>query len=239
MSNKYIHLFNTISSLNDYIETDYHEPFVSLTEETRVDYNRHPIINNNGYDYIDLGLPSGILWATCNIGASNFDDLGDRFAYGEVSPKESYAYNNYVFYNNNKYGSENSVLELEDDAAHVNWGGGWRMPTKQDFVELVNNTTKEWTTSYSNAGIILRSNINNNFIFVPAGGISYASNRPPVSGVGEYCYLRSSGKHDSDYSSIFNASASSTTANTFLGCPHGTMIRPVIEPSPNIVEIPS
>ena len=105
----------------------------------------------SGYNYVDLGLTSGTKWATCNVGASKPQDYGDYYAWGEVTPKETYNWSTYKYgsaYNQlTKYCSSSSygkdgftdsktTLDLSDDAAYVNWGGKWRMPTKAQQDEL-------------------------------------------------------------------------------------------------------
>ncbi len=147
--------------------------------------------------YVDLGLPSGLKWATCNLGATTPEGYGDYFAWGETSPKEDYYWNTYKWciytespkdINLTKYfvkyiGSgyihgevDNKVtLEPEDDAAHVNWGGNWRMPTVTEIEELMNteNCTWKWKDNYNNTGVnghLVTSNKNSNSIFLPAAG---------------------------------------------------------------------
>ena len=110
----------------------------------------------NGYAYVDLGLPSGLKWATCNVGATTPEEYGDYFAWGEVEPKTTYNWGTYKYgtdkYELTKYCTDSSygkdgftdsktVLDPEDDAATVNWGGKWRMPTKEEIDELKNNCT--------------------------------------------------------------------------------------------------
>ncbi|MBQ7387910.1 MAG: hypothetical protein IJW01_00800 [Paludibacteraceae bacterium] len=99
---------------------------------------------SNGYSYVDLGLPSGLKWATCNVGATKPEEIGYFFAWGEVEPKEDYSLGNYKWYNASdsiytKYYTDSNkvVLDKEDDAAAVNMGGYWRMPTKEEFEELI------------------------------------------------------------------------------------------------------
>ena len=105
--------------------------------------------------YVDLGLPSGLLWATCNVGAGNPEDYGDYFAWGETQPKDTYNSTSYQY--------------SEDDAATANWGNGWRMPTKEEWEELYNNTTSTWTTQNGVNGRLFTAN-NGNSIFLPAAG---------------------------------------------------------------------
>ena len=137
--------------------------------------------------FVDLGLPSGILWATCNIGADKPEDCGDYFAWGDTLPKEHYDWKSYPYccYANDRYeltkyctdtcwgfngfADHLTVLEPVDDAATVRWGEGWRMPTKEDFGELFQNTTYVWTTQNGMEGRLLTGS-NGNSIFLPATG---------------------------------------------------------------------
>lgn len=100
-------------------------------------------INNNGHDYVDLGLPSGNLWASKNIGAENPEDLGLWFKWGTTEGKSTYSEaNSLSFPYIDKYTAENGPrqLELSDDAAHINWAGDWVMPNLEDYLELFNHT---------------------------------------------------------------------------------------------------
>ncbi len=140
------------------------------------------------HDYVDLGLPSGTLWATMNIGATAPEDYGDYFAWGEIEPKESYNWTTYKWCNGSwdsmiKYGVKSSfgvvdnktVLDPEDDAATMNWGSEWCMPTKEQQDELRNNCTREWTTINGVKGCLLTSNINEATLFLPAAGYIWNS----------------------------------------------------------------
>jgi hypothetical protein len=130
----------------------------------------------NGHDYVDLGLPSGTLWATCNIGANLPEEFGDCFSWGEIEPKGNYIWSDYKFgvypnitkYNTNPdYGTVDSltVLLAVDDAATINWG--WYMPTVDQWRELRDSTTHIWTTQNGVKGMLFTSN-NGHSIFLPA-----------------------------------------------------------------------
>jgi hypothetical protein len=100
------------------------------------------------HEWVDLGLPSGTLWATCNIGAENPEDSGYLIAWGETEPKEIYSWATYQYYENGqltKYNSSDGLTELqpEDDAATENWGSDWKTPTKEQFDELISNTSNQ------------------------------------------------------------------------------------------------
>ncbi len=130
------------------------------------------------HDYVDLGLPSGTLWATCNVGADAPEDYGDYFAWGEITPKDIYSWDNYKYCNGSsstltKYtgsaGDGLSTLLSEDDAATANWGRNWRMPTYDEWEELYNNTTVTWTQQNGVNGRLF-SAANGNSLFLPAAG---------------------------------------------------------------------
>ncbi|MBO4721842.1 MAG: hypothetical protein J5629_02800 [Muribaculaceae bacterium] len=133
---------------------------------------------------IDLGLPSGTKWACCNVGANSPAEGGNYFAWGETAPKEGYLYSNYKWFiggdyhkitkycSNSDYGTVDNIvgLELEDDAAYVNWGLEWRMPETAQFSELHENCTSEWTTVNGMGGYLFKSKTNDRAVFFPAAG---------------------------------------------------------------------
>lgn len=129
-----------------------------------------------GVEYVDLGLPSGTLWATCNVGATKPEDYGDYFAWGETTAKERYSYENYKYYDGTdflKYPSPDGLeLEPGDDAAYVHWGAGWCMPSIEQCEELINTeyTTSEWTKVNDVNGMLITSKSNGNTLFLPAAG---------------------------------------------------------------------
>ena len=142
------------------------------------------------HEWVDLGLPSGTLWATCNVGATTPEECGEYFAWGETEPKDNYDLSNYKWCN----GSENTMtkyctkssygyngfvdnkteLDPEDDAAYVNWGPSWRMPTSEQLQEMVDNCTWTWTTQNGVDGQLV-TGPNGNTMFLPAAGSWYAS----------------------------------------------------------------
>ena len=133
----------------------------------------------NGREYVDLDLPSGTLWATCNVGASEPEEYGYYFAWGETKPKSTYDWSTYFDKDNNgstfkKYYKDGGLTELQpaDDAATANWGSGWRMPSSDQIKELCNSsyTTSEWTQLNGVYGRKVTSKSNGNSIFLPAAG---------------------------------------------------------------------
>ena len=129
--------------------------------------------------YVDLGLPSGTLWATCNVGANSPEGYGDYFAWGETTPKSVYSWDTYQYGDGStftKYTGSDGLTTLlpEDDAATANLGSGWRMPTKEEFEELYNNTTVTWTQLNGVNGRLFTAS-NGNSLFLPAAGGRYES----------------------------------------------------------------
>ena len=151
--------------------------------------------------YVDLGLPSGLLWATCNVGANAPEEYGDYFAWGETTPKDTYNWSTYQYCNgsyntltkycnNSSYGyngfTDNlTTLLPEDDAATANWGEGWRMPTKAEFEELYNHTTVTWTTQNGVNGRLFTAS-NGNSLFLPAAGYRGSSSLYYAGSYGDY-----------------------------------------------------
>ena len=164
--------------------------------------------------WVDLGLPSGLLWATCNVGADTPEEYGDYFAWGETQPKDYYNWNTYQYSNGGFYESDEydeeaffipyltkycndsyygyngftdnlTTLLPEDDAATANWGSDWRMPTKVEWQELYNNTTVTWTTQNGVNGRLFTAS-NGNSLFLPAAGDRYESSLYYAGSGGRY-----------------------------------------------------
>lgn len=160
-----------------------------------------PVYNPNGHEYVDLGLPSGARWATCNVGASAPEEFGEYYAWGEIEGKQSYSWETYKwcdgttpkvtnmsltkYCDRGGYGTMDGKisLELEDDVAHVKWGGSWHIPTETEILELINNCESEWTTINDVSGMSFKG-VNGNSIFIPAAGSK--KNESFSSGEGEY-----------------------------------------------------
>ncbi len=149
------------------------------------------------HEYVDLGLPSGTLWATCNIGADSPTDFGDYFAWGETEPKETYTDTNYKFLSDRKMTKYNATdgrtkLLAADDAATANWGAEWQMPSKEQMDELLdaNNTNIQWTQMDGVNGLKVTSLSNGKSIFLPAAGYPSGATEVEV-GRGGYYWSRS------------------------------------------------
>ena len=160
-------------------------------------YNVYDDCSKNGYkggyapapadvQAVDLGLPSGIKWASCNVGAEKPEDYGNYYAWGEVLPQKGYSWATYKYangasdkltkycnkesYGDNGFTDNKTTLEPEDDAAYMNWGGSWRIPTYAEWTELREQCTWMWTTQNGINGYQVTSKTNNNSIFLPAAG---------------------------------------------------------------------
>lgn len=159
--------------------------------------------DTRGHDYVDLGLPSGLKWATMNLGAKSPEDYGDYFAWGETKKKDYYDWQSYKwctsdgtenhtrmtkYCSHSEYGTVDNkiVLEPNDDAAHVVWGGDWRMPTREEMVELREKCTWEWTSLNRVNGYKV-TGPNGKSIFLPAASAMYKDIAAPLAGTnGDY-----------------------------------------------------
>ena len=125
------------------------------------------------FEGIDLGL--SVKWGNKNVGAEFPEDPGDYFAWGETAVKDNYTLENYVFgpdltQASKYYGSGRTVLEEADDAARVNLGEGWRMPTQDEWDELIHQCTAQWTTQNDKTGVLVTAQSGAS-IFLPAAGV--------------------------------------------------------------------
>ena len=202
---KYLKKFNLQNDYDSFIVSDeFVLPNVSYITENE-DVHFHWFNPYNGHEYVDLGLPSGKLWAKCNVGANSETDYGLYFAWGETTGYkdinsgknfswEDYkhcngTYNSLTKYNfNDDFGivDNKKIIDLEDDAAHVNMGGDWRMPTPGDLQELIDNTVYEWTTVNGVNGGLFTSKINGQKIFFPAAGACIYGSIFQVGSIGVY-----------------------------------------------------
>ena len=150
---------------------------------------------------VDLGLPSGIRWASCNVGATTPEGYGYYFAWGETESKKDYSWETYKYANvgefyhhkftkyctdassgDNGFIDNKTVLEPEDDAATANWGDVWRMPTDAEWTELREQCTWTWTAQNGMNGYQVASKTNGNSIFLPAAGFRDGNAAPYVAG---------------------------------------------------------
>lgn len=182
------------------------------------------------HDYVDLGL--SVKWATCNVGASRFTDYGDYFAWGETEPKEDYSWVTYRWGDGtgetiNKYGISIDyvfVLESLDDAATVNWGKSWRMPTIFELQDLENKCTWEWKIINGVNGYKITAK-NNNWIFLPAAGKRFGTSSGDV---GSGCHYWSSSVDERNSNIAYYLYFSSNIKSTLYSRRYyGYSVRPV------------
>lgn len=187
----------------------------------------------NGYDWVDLGLPSGLKWATCNVGASSPEDYGDYFAWGETETKSEYTKSNSLTHgltisglHSQGYIDGSGNLTPSHDAATANWGGSWRMPTADEIQELLDECTWTWTTQNGVNGYKV-TGPNGNHIFLPAAGFRSGSSLYYAGEDGSYW---SSTPYESDSSRAYYLYFLSD--NQYVYCfdrGDGRSVRPVAE----------
>ena len=185
---------------------------------------------HNTGKYVDLGLPSGLKWAKCNLGASKPSDYGDYYAWGEIEPKTTnYSWATYKWgteSNMTKYNNTDSktTLEAADDAATAKLGSPWRMPTNDEIQELIDKCTWTWTTQDGVKGYEVKGP-NGNSIFLPVAGNRTGSR---LDHAGVYGYYRSSslstGNSNKARGLYFN---SSKRGLDIFGRCYGFTVRPV------------
>ena len=169
--------------------------------QSQNNYNKMDMNNSQEHEFVDLGLPSGTLWATCNVGASKPEDYGDHFAWGETKTKDVYYWDTYKHAKGieklTKYCNESdcgyngfadTLTELQpiDDPATANWGSSCHTPTRAEWIELLNNTSWRWRSLNDVNGIMFFSKNNGHKIFLPATGYSNVDGLNGMNSFGEY-----------------------------------------------------
>ena len=148
---------------------------------------------------IDLGLPSGTLWACCNVGASIPEGYGGYYAWGETEEKSEYSKDNYVFFEQGLQAFRDlghNILGTEHDVAHVRWGGQWQMPSREQFLELDHNCSSEWTNVNGVNGRKFLGK-NSGSIFLPAAWCRWVENTSDYTGLlGFYWLGRNQSQND-------------------------------------------
>ena len=188
--------------------TYYYRTYVKLLGEVYYDPNVYSITTLgsqykviNGHKFVDLGLPSGLLWAECNVGASCPWEDGDYYAWGETQTKSDYSWNTYKWDSNlTKYNSSDgkTTLEASDDVATVKLGKECRMPSRAEFQELYNKCNWTWKSNYNGASGCLVKGPNNQTIFLPASGGRFDGDLYD-HGSGGYYWSSSLDASDADY----------------------------------------
>ena len=187
----------------------------------------------DAHEYVDLGL--SVMWATCNVGASAPEEYGDYFAWGEVEPKEEYSWENYKWcdgteQNITKYNATDGLKTLlpEDDAAHVNWGGEWRMPTGKEMQELFDYCTWERINTGGYKGYRVISKINGNSIFLPAAGFKNGVNHSSKESGNDIWSSSIGGAKSAKSINFINSDAEQRHLMTTFSRHYGFSVRPVL-----------
>ena len=179
--------------------------YAKWKEDTEQENNRIDILlegTADGHEWVDLGLPSGTLWAICNVGAGKPEGYGNYYAWGETSTKSTYNWNTYKYangsydkltkycsrsdYGSNGFTDKQTTLQSGDDPATANWGSGWQTPSEAQWEELLSNTTNQWTTQNGVKGRLFTSKKNGQTLFLPAAGLCSDKELEFAGSVGSY-----------------------------------------------------
>ena len=187
----------------------------------------------NGHEWVDLGLPSGLKWATCNVGADSPEDYGNYYAWGETTTKSTYTEDNSLTYGLNEsqlqsqgYIDGSGNLTPSHDAATANWGGSWRMPTKTEMQELIDNCTRTWTTQNGVKGTKM-TGPNGNSIFLPAVGYRYGTSFHNDGYSGDYWSSAPDGDDDAYHLNFYSGIESVNVDDIVRSA--GFTVRPITE----------
>ncbi|MBQ6729507.1 MAG: serine/threonine protein kinase [Bacteroidales bacterium] len=198
----------TIIACDNYLKAYPEGRFVTDVQNKIIELENNVPKNglHKGHEYVDLGLPSGTLWATCNVGASKPEDYGHYYAWGEINPKDIYNWYTYQYsnggtswedpnltkycsssyYGDNGFIDNLTTLQSGDDPATNQWGSGWRTPSMAQWAELRNNTKHEWPTRNGVQGVLFTSKKNDQTLFLPAAGTRMDSGLEAAGFWGEY-----------------------------------------------------
>lgn len=188
-----------------------------------------PVVPDVPAEAIDLGLPSGTKWASCNVGASKPEEYGSYYAWGETEEKEVYNWSTYIHCDGtydtcHDLGSDISGTQY--DVAHIKWGGNWCMPTLDDIKELYDNCTSEWTTLNGVNGRKFTSKINGNSIFLPFAGYRWVGGLGRAGGSGDYWSSAQNPDYSGDAYGLYFDSGYANWGN--YSRYNGRTVRPVV-----------
>ena len=175
---------------------------------------------HEGHEWVDLGLPSGLKWATCNVGAANPGDYGDYYSWGMTTAKKEGVYG---------YSKLKSDIggNLSCDAAAASWGGNWRMPTNSELQELLDYCTWTWTTMDGNNGYMV-TGPNGESIFLPAAGFYVAEPTFPGDIVSYWSSTPLEGDVNTAYRMYCRFRQNDLKAVNGCKRSHGSSVRPVL-----------
>ena len=208
----FVSCFKDVKPEGTYLVTDVGDNGVDNIEESGT-------INNHAY--VDLGLPSGLKWATCNVGAETPEDYGDYYAWGETSTKSEYTVENSLTYGKSMSDISGNITY---DVARKKWGSSWRIPTQSEFEELIDNCELTWTIQNGKRGYKV-TGPNGNSIFLPAAGCRCGSSLDTAGDDGDYWSSTPNGTTDA-YDLFFNAFTHDTSWSDRY---FGQSVRPVSE----------
>ena len=194
-----------------------------LTTEVIIQQQPLPIIN--GYKYVDLGLPSGLKWATCNVGADSPEEYGDYYAWGEIETKSEYTEDNSKTYRESMSDISGNAMY---DVARAKWGGSWRMPTKEEFNELSQKCQWQGTTQNGKNGYKV-TGPNGNSIFLPAAGLRDGSSLIGAGQNGRYWSSTPAESNDFFAYYLYLTFDPSFIDVNWTNRSHGQSVRPVSE----------
>ena len=202
--------------------------------------------SSNGHEWVDLDLPSGTLWATCNIGATSPEEFGDYFAWGETKTKTTYnwesykyatgttwrdprltKYCNYSYFGDNSFTDNLTTLQPDDDASAVSWGSGWCTPSEAQWNELLEYTNNQWTSKNGVKGCLYTSKKNGQSMFLPASG-TYWDDERYKAGIHGYYWSRTLYTDSPNHACYFYFCSEFNKVNTY-DREVGFSIRPVRE----------
>ncbi|MBQ7664854.1 MAG: DUF1566 domain-containing protein [Bacteroidaceae bacterium] len=194
---------------------------------------------HNGHRYVDLGLPSGTKWADCNVGASSPTEYGNYYAWGETLTKSNYDCDTYKFgndkltkyctesnYGKNGFKDNKTDLDLADDVAHTQWGGEWRIPTKEQFDELIEYTKHKWVSINDKWGYLFTGR-NGNSIFLPAAGGRYDTLLLDAGSLGYYWSRTLNAVYPDDAYGLYFDSGDMDVYGSYGSRGRGHTVRPV------------
>lgn len=193
-------------------------------QQDEVHYNPYvPMVD--GHEYVDLGLPSGLLWATTNLGANSFSEVGNYYQYGKGSRTQSETYGE------SDYTGTEKPLSSSRDSATQTWGSNWRTPTQAEMIELINNTTHQYVENYKNLGIagMVFTGTNGKELFLIACRGRYTNNTEYPIGSGYYWSSSPFGiwTDAADYLGFYGGSIQCQGYSSYRAC--GYCVRPVVK----------
>lgn len=199
-------------------------------------------IATDTHQWVDLGLPSGTLWATTNVDVDTPEGIGGYYAWGEIESKDHQGWDNYKWcngkyntltkycttttYGYNGFTDGKTELDPEDDVASVKWGSEWRTPSREQMAELRTECTWQWTTSNGVKGYLGTSKHNNATIFLPASGYHFSSEIYSIGTIAYY-WTRTLHASRSYYAYYFFFHQSGSQDLTYGNRNTGYNIRPV------------